>query len=117
MAMPSFSGLRIRLVGTVLLFITPAWILMYITDLPWVGFALGLLALAAAWFGGEHFILRQIRMLSSAAERLAHGDLSSRSGLTDEKDEIGQLARSFDLMAEALEQRVAERERIGKLLF
>ncbi len=116
MRMISFSSLRVRLVGTVLLFITPAWILMYLTHLPWMGFALGLLALGAAWFGGEHFILRQIRTLSKAAERLAGGDLSSRSGLANEKGELGQLARTFDIMAETLEQRVKERERIERIL-
>ncbi|MEY2428323.1 MAG: two-component system, cell cycle sensor histidine kinase and response regulator CckA [Verrucomicrobiota bacterium] len=116
MRMISFSSLRVRLVGAVLLFITPAWILIYLTHTPWVGFALGLLALAAAWFGGEHFILRQVRTLSDAAERLAGGDLSSRCGLTNEKGELGQLARNFDIMAEALEQRVNERERIETIL-
>src|SRR2546429_7612413 len=112
----SFSSLRVRLVGAVLLFIPPAWILIYLTHTPWVGFALGLVALAAAWFGGEHFILRQVRTLSDAAERLAGGDLGSRSGLTKETGELGQLARNFDIMAAALEQRVHERERIEKIL-
>ena len=116
MRMNSFSSLRVRLVGAVLLFITPAWILIYLAHAPWIDFALGLVALGAAWFGGEHFILRQVRTLSKAAERLAAGDLSSRSGLKGESGEFGQLARNFDTMAAALEQRVKERERIEKIL-
>ena len=116
MRMISFSSLRVRLVGAVLLFIIPAGILLYLTHTPWMDFALGLIALGAAWFGGEHFVLRQVRTLSQAAERLAGGDLSSRSGLLKEQGEFGQLARAFDTMAEALEQRVVERERVGKLL-
>ena len=67
--------MRVRLVGTVFLAIAPAWVLMYWfarkthTELPWAGFAVGLLALGAAWFGGERFILRQIRLLFRAAQR------------------------------------------------
>ena len=59
----------------------------------------GLLALAAAWFGGERFILRQVRMLSKAAQQLAAGDLTSRTGLSQEQGELGELARTFDAMA------------------
>jgi len=45
----------------------------------------GLLALAASWFGGEHFILREVRALSSVAQRIAEGDLSARTGLKASK--------------------------------
>jgi signal transduction histidine kinase/ActR/RegA family two-component response regulator len=110
--MTRFSSLRFRLVGTVFLAIMPAWLLMYYTDLPWAGFAVGLLALVAAWFGGERFILRQVRILSEAAKHLAEGDLTSRTGLSREGGELGELARSFDTMAAALEQRVKEREKV-----
>ena len=50
---------------------------------------MGLIALAAAWYGGEHFILRQVRMLYYAAERLAAGDLGTRTGLAREREEPG----------------------------
>ena len=69
-----------------------------------------MLALAAAWFGGERFILRQVRILSQAARRLGAGDLSSRTRLSGEKGELGELAQTFDIMAASLEQRVKERE-------
>jgi signal transduction histidine kinase/ActR/RegA family two-component response regulator/HAMP domain-containing protein len=108
--MTSFSSLRVRLVGTVFLAIAPAWVLMYFTDLPWTGFLVGLLALAAAWFGGERFVMRQIRVLAGATQRLAAGDLGSRTGLGHVKGELGELARTFDGMAETLQQRVRERE-------
>ena len=104
--MRPFSSLRVRLVGTVLLAIMPAWLLMYCTALPWTGFMVGLFALVAAWYGGERFILRQVRALVRAARRLGDGDLSSRTGLGSERGEIGELARTFDSMATALEQRV-----------
>src|ERR1700690_1593940 len=100
--MTSFSSLRARLVGTVFLAIAPAWVIMYFfskytdTEFPWTGFIVGLLALGAAWLGGEHFILRQVRVLSNAAQKLGAGDLSSRTGLVREKGELGDLARTFD---------------------
>ena len=68
-------------------------------------------AFAAAWFGGEFFILRRLRRLVATTERLTHGDLSARTGVERGDGELHQLARAFDQMAESLQQRVAERER------
>ena len=66
------------------------------------------LALVAAWFGGDLFILRQVNALVSASKRLAAGDLSARTGLTYRKGELSQLAQGFDLMGDALQTREAE---------
>lgn len=114
--MTRFSNLRARLVGTVLLAITPAWMLMYFTDLPWAGFALGLVALTAAWFGGERFVIRQVRALLKTTDRLAAGDLSSRTGMGHEHGEWGRLAQQIDTMAANLEQRVRDREQAERTL-
>jgi signal transduction histidine kinase len=124
--MTRFSGLRFRLVGTVFLAIVPASVLMYLadkyyaahygSDLPWTGFVVGLVALGAAWFGGERFILRQVRILSNAAQQLGAGDLASRTGLSQERGELGELAQTFDAMAVSLEERVKEREQAEKTL-
>src|ERR1035437_1887288 len=118
--MTRFSSLRFRLVGTVFLAVAPAWVVMYFVDkyyaahygsgLPGTGFAVGLVALGAAWFGGERFILRQVRVLSNAVQQLGAGDLASRTGLSREGGELGELARTFDTMAASLEERVRERE-------
>lgn len=77
-----------------------------------------ILALTAAWFGSNLFILRWVNMLVSATKRLSAGDLSVRTGLPYGKGELGQLAHAFDEMAESLEmahqmleQRVADRTR------
>ena len=99
-----------QLVGSVFLLITPAWLVMYIFDLPMSGFVVGILALAASWFGGEHFIMREVRALSSVAQRIAEGDLSARTGLKPSENELGQLTKGFDLMAESLEQHVKNLE-------
>jgi len=111
-----FSTLRMQLVGSVFLLITPAWLLMYIFDLPMSGFVVGVLALAASWFGGEHFILREVRALSSVAQRIADGDLSARTGLKPSENELGQLTKGFDLMAESLERHAKNLESAEKNL-
>ena len=110
------SSLRVRLAGTVFIAIAPAMALMSFANLSWMGFGVGLMALVAAWFGGEHFILRQLRMLSAAGARWAAGDFSVRTGLEKEKTEIGVLARAFDKMAESVANRARERERTEKTL-
>ena len=90
---------------------SPPWLRDYFVDVPWVSLTVGMLALMAAWLGGELFILRQVRALSDAAKRLGTGDLTSRTGLHDSPGELGQLAETFDSMARSLQQRVKELER------
>jgi signal transduction histidine kinase len=72
---------------------------------------ISLLAMLAAWFGSNLFIVRQVKALAGASRRLAAGEMSARTGLQYESGELGQLAKTFDEMAIALEQRQAERER------
>lgn len=92
-------------------------IVMYFFHLEdWAGFLVGLLALGAAWYGGEHFILRQIRVLLKTTEHLAAGDLSSRTGMDNVKGELGQLARNFDRLTGSLQQRASERQAVEQLL-
>lgn len=64
-----------------------------------------LFLLVAAWFGAELFMLRKFRALLRAAERMRGGDLNTRTGIAYGKEELGQLARAFDDMAGALQQR------------
>ncbi len=66
------------------------------------------LALVAAWFGSDLFVLRRVNALVAAARRLAAGNLGARTGLPHEEGELGNLARSFDEMAEALQRREEE---------
>src|SRR5262245_3766525 len=79
--------------------------------------ALGLvagLALAAAWVGGNLFILRRIQALGRATKRVAAGEPGVRTGLPHGQGELSQLANAFDQMAESLdrahEQRLQEEE-------
>jgi signal transduction histidine kinase len=64
----------------------------------------GGLALAAAWIGGDVFILRRVQALVRAAQRLSVGDLTTRTGLPHGPGELGQLATAFDDMVESLEK-------------
>ena len=69
--------------------------------------ALGLvagLALAAAWVGGNLFIVRQIQALVGATKRVAAGELGVRTGLPEGHGELSQLAGAFDRMAESLQE-------------
>jgi len=111
-----FSILRMQLVGTVLLLITPAGLLMYIYHLEFSGFVIGLLSLAAAWFGGEYFIMNQVRALSSTAKKITDGEFSARTGLKTTENELGQLTELFDRMAESLERYVKNLENAEKNL-
>jgi diguanylate cyclase (GGDEF)-like protein/PAS domain S-box-containing protein len=68
---------------------------------------LGLMAftvLAVAWYGGDWLILRRVNALTKAATRMGQGDLDARTGLPHSREEIGQLARAFDEMAEGLQR-------------
>ncbi len=103
-----------KLVGSVLLLTLPALVFMYFYDLPMSGFVVGILALVAAWMGGEFFVRRQVQAMTRTAKKIADGDLDARTGLPASEDELGQLANILDRMAESLQQRNAERETNGE---
>ena len=75
-----------------------------------------LLALAAAWYAGDAFVLRQLRALVDTTERLGAGDLSARTGLPHDKNEIGRLAAAFDKMAGSLETQHRKASSAGQRL-
>jgi hypothetical protein len=55
-----------------------------------------LLALLAAWLGGERLVVGMIRKVVLAAERIARGDLRARAGLHHEGGELGRLGQADD---------------------
>lgn len=69
----------------------------------------GILSLAMAWFGGDAFILRRLNLLMNTARRLGADDTTvrTRESMTYGEDELSQLSRTFDQMADSLEQREA----------
>lgn len=80
-----------------------------------LGFVL-VVALLAAWFGSDLFILRRVNALTAASKRLTAGDLSARAGPMRGQDEFGQLARTFDEMADSMERMISERNRSEAVL-
>ncbi|MBV8881806.1 MAG: HAMP domain-containing histidine kinase [Planctomycetaceae bacterium] len=67
----------------------------------WFGLA-ALMALGLATLFARR-VVRPVERLSKAANELAGGDLTVRSGI-ERDDEIGQLARAFDRMAESVQK-------------
>ena len=75
-----------------------------------------LMALGAAWYAGDAFVLRRVRSLVDATQKLKAGNLAARTGVTEGAGELHYLSRAFDDMAESLQQRIAERERAEEQL-
>ena len=61
-----------------------------------------------AWYGARALLLRRIRTLLDAANRVRGGDFSVRIRLPAGEGELSQLGAAFDAMAEALQQRDGE---------
>ena len=64
--------------------------------------ALGVLF--AMWIVTEFLFLRRLRVVMRASNNLGNGDLTARTHLVHEADEVGRLARTFDEMAELSKQ-------------
>ncbi|ACV63579.1 putative PAS/PAC sensor protein [Desulfofarcimen acetoxidans DSM 771] len=64
-----------------------------------------LLVLSIGWYGGKIFFLQAVEVLLAATDRLAGGDLSARTGMSNRKGELCRLGYNFDIMAVALEKR------------
>ncbi|TAL36120.1 MAG: HAMP domain-containing protein [Spirochaetes bacterium] len=65
---------------------------------------------------GANIIIARMKRLVDEANELMHGNLNARTGLDYAHGEFGTLARAFDDMAEALERRADERERVNRQL-
>ena len=60
-------------------------------------------------YGGATLFARRLRRLEAAAERIAAGDFDEPV-IDHGDDEVGQLARTFNVMIDVLRQRERERE-------
>lgn len=78
---------------------------MYVADVErqlWASVIAGVLMATVAAIGLAFLIVRPLRSLAQATERLKHGDYSVRSTL--ERGEVGRLAENFNALAMALQQ-------------
>src|SRR5215472_5685996 len=72
-------------------------------------FVIGVGVLLCYWLAFH--LTRPVRRLQRAVERFGRGDLSARSGSV-RRDELGELARTFDRMADRLETLLAAERRL-----
>jgi diguanylate cyclase (GGDEF)-like protein len=70
-------------------------------------FALLFILLLLLW-ASERLIMQPASLLTHAADRLALGDLGTRTGLPPGNDEFSRVAMAFDRMAENIQQRTEE---------
>ena len=73
----------------------------------WTGLSAGVVAVAISIFVSRR-TLSPLRSLQHAAERLGAGDFAQRVDIT-RNDEVGEMAHTFNAMAEGLEQAEAQR--------
>ena len=69
-----------------------------------------LIAVLSAWFLGNAIIVKRLNRLVEASRRIGRGDLKTRTGLDHNPDELGEVGKVFDEMADALEIKNAEHE-------
>ena len=83
---------------------------------PMVGIVIALLTSGLVCYFLAQFLTSPILRLRQATQRLAAGDLSARAGGTPFRgaDEVSQLVRDFDLMAEQIEKLVNAQSRLLK---
>lgn len=78
-----------------------------------IGLGVLLLGLLASWFLSRNLAV-PVRELTSGTRAIQEGDLDHRVGVRS-RDEIGELAESFNEMAEELKQKALYRELLGKV--
>ncbi len=77
---------------------------------------IGTAALGLTLFFGNITIAVPIRKLVIAAQKIGGGELGARTGLPHTQDELGELAQSFDSMADLLENRRLEQKNTEEAL-
>ncbi|OPY14007.1 MAG: Blue-light-activated protein [Syntrophus sp. PtaB.Bin138] len=80
-----------------------------IQSLMLLGLAL-VLALAAAWSLGNVSFINKLKKLADSAQRLAQGEPHVKTGVPYGRDELGNLAESFDNMSTSLQRKEDERK-------
>ena len=88
---------------------------LFRTNLTLLGLAF-FIALASALFLGNHVIVRRLSTLVAASREWGKGRFEARTGAPHGPDELGLLARSFDEMAQDLEQKESDRARAQEAL-
>ncbi len=69
----------------------------------WALVVIGVVSLVAAQAALHRYTLRPLHGLLRATTRIAAGDLAARTGVAEQRGEVGELAAAFDRMASSLE--------------
>ncbi len=69
-----------------------------------------------AWYLSELFLVKQTQSLVNTTQRLAAGELQTRTGFPYQEGEMGLMAQAIDQMAQALEERDVERRKSEQAL-
>jgi light-regulated signal transduction histidine kinase (bacteriophytochrome) len=69
-----------------------------------------------AWYLSELFLVKQTQALVNTTQRLASGELETRTRFPYHEGEMGMLAEAIDQMAQALEEREIERRQAEQAL-
>ncbi len=80
-----------------------------------IALALLVLTFLAVWLGTESLFVRRLAALTRASKELGKGNLTARVALNAD-DEIGQMAQSFDRMADTLQTKEAQLARTVRAL-
>lgn len=104
----TLSSLKVELsvliiIDTIIVFIM-SWIMLKCGLSEWFAFPITMVVALAITYAFSRGLTAQLREIRDAAEAVSDGDYQVRvHGATQSRDEIGQLARAFNLMAEELE--------------
>ncbi|MDD6461614.1 MAG: HAMP domain-containing sensor histidine kinase [Bifidobacteriaceae bacterium] len=110
----SLSSIKVELsvlivIDTIIVFIL-SWVMLKWGLSEWIAFPVTMLVALGITYVFSRGLTAQLREIRDAAEAVSDGDYQVRVyGATSSKDEIGQLARSFNIMAEELEHSDAMR--------
>jgi len=67
--------------------------------------AVTMLLILLAWHGAERLVLAPIRVMLATTGRVRAGDLTARTGLKPQREELSQIGGAIDAMAEQLQMR------------
>ena len=76
-----------------------------------------LVSILFAWYLGKIMLIRRLEQLHAFAGHVQKGEIGVRTAVPHTSDELGMLAKSFDLMAEVIEERDREKEQVHKRLY
>jgi signal transduction histidine kinase/HAMP domain-containing protein len=66
------------------------------------------MALMVAWVSSDQLIMKPVNRLVAATQKLAMGEMQTRTGIPHSRNELSYVSSAIDQMAEALQQREAE---------